>query len=59
MKKYKPKAKIKVFTAYWWNPLFWIVIITLPFIWFFIGGIKNFYDCVNETIKEYKSWDLT
>lgn len=46
--KTKPKSKIKIFSAYWWNPLFWIILLIMPFLMFFIDGIKAFYEKLSQ-----------
>lgn len=54
MSKYKPKSKYRILTAYWWNPIFWIVVFGTPFYY----GAAAFFKAIPEVIKEFKSWDL-
>lgn len=52
---YKPKAKYKLFTAVWWNPIFWITISLFPI----CQGIKAFIDAWKELTDDIKDWDLS
>jgi hypothetical protein len=54
----KPIPKYKIFTAYWWNPFFWIGLILMP-IWNFIGiGGIAFLATLRAEIKGIKHWNL-
>jgi hypothetical protein len=57
-KKYKPKSIHWLIAAYWWNPLFWVILIILPFVIGFMEGLKGFVVSVNDIIQDLKEWDL-
>jgi hypothetical protein len=59
MKKYKPIPKAKIFTVHWYNPLFWISILLLPFIMFFIEGAKGFAESAQSIYNALKTFDLS
>jgi hypothetical protein len=53
MKKGKPKAKYKVFTLYWWNPLVYIGIILCLFYSMWDGGVKSYLKEITRLITKY------
>ena len=59
MKKFKPKPKIKILAAYWYNPIWWLALILAPFVAFIIAGSKEFYEVSKDLINDFKSWDIT
>jgi len=56
--KYKPKSKLFLLKAYWYNPLFWLYIIILPFIMFFISGAKAFIESIEDIYYGLNNWNL-
>jgi hypothetical protein len=58
VKKYKPKPTLKIFSAYWWNPIFWIVVFVIP-ISLFVTIAKNIWVYYSEAFSGlFKEWDL-
>lgn len=55
---YKPVGPFKLVNGYWWNPLFWVVVVIFPFASFFTCGAVAFWNSTCDLYNEYKLWDL-
>jgi len=56
--KIKPIPKYLIFSAYWWNPFFWVLIFTLPILFSIFYFFLYFLAISREVIKDLKKWDL-
>jgi hypothetical protein len=50
-KRYKPKPRYKMFTAYWWNPFFWFAVL-ISFPWCIVMGLWEGLQNCGELVKE-------
>jgi len=55
MKRYKPRVQFKIMTAYWWNPIFWIMVIIGPVMAGFKEIGRQYYEIGKSIIFE---WNL-
>jgi hypothetical protein len=50
----KPDMAYKIFSAYWWNPFFWVLLIVTPF----LLGLFTIIEIAIQIYEDLKEWDL-